>query len=85
MKQAYLEFKKPVDFKNGYIAQTNFPIEENPLVMITDISKDQWQLPVVGYNLMTGQYCESIDVGNPKLKRMSKEEFNRIFNITHIH
>ena len=74
MKVAVLEFKFPVDFKNGYIAECRYPLEDEPLVMITDVAKDSWQLHVLG----------AIDVGNPKLKRMTKEKFNKTFKITHI-
>ena len=65
-----LEFIKPVNFKNGYIAECKFPIGENPLVMVSDVSKD-WQL--VG-----------IDIGNPKLKTMDRKTFDNTFKITHI-
>ncbi|MES3018218.1 MAG: hypothetical protein V4721_10585 [Bacteroidota bacterium] len=68
-----LEFRKPVNFKNGYIAECHFPIGKNPLVMITDVSKD-WQAPILGTK----------DIGNPKLKRMPRKLFHETFKITHI-
>ena len=68
-----LEFKKPVDFKNGYIAECSFPIGKNPLVMITDVSRD-WQLPLTGTK----------DIGNPKLKTMPRKLFHETFKVTHI-
>ena len=73
MKIGILEFKKPVNFKNGYIAEVQLPLSENPTVMITDVAKDNWQLPCAGTN----------DTGNPKLKTMSKEDFEKTFTITH--
>lgn len=72
-KIAILEFKFPVDFKNGYLAETRYPLEDEPLVMITDIDKD-WQAPIEG----------TINIGNPKIKRMTKEKFKDTFKITHI-
>lgn len=64
-----VEFKNPVSFKNGYIGEVMLPLGKFVAVQITDAGKD-WQ--VYGDN------------GNPKLKTMSRKEFRRIFNITHI-
>lgn len=71
-KIAVLEFKIPVNFKNGYLAETRYPLEEEPLVMITDIDKD-WQAPMLGAK----------DI-NPKIKTMTMEKFEATFKITHI-
>ncbi len=68
-----LEFRNPVKFKNGYLAECSFPIGKNPTVMISDIAKD-WQLPLFGTK----------DIGNPKLKTMTRADFHKTFKITHI-
>lgn len=68
-----LEYTIPVNYKNGYIAECEFPIGDNPLVMVTDVSKD-WQLPLLGTK----------DIGNPKLKTIPRKIFDRTFKITHI-
>lgn len=81
MKQAYCEFIKPVNFKNGYIAQTKFPIEETVTVMITDISKD-WQLPLIVIFENDTQGVAVNKVNNPKLKTISKDDFYKTFKIT---
>lgn len=67
-----LEFRNPVTFKNGYFAEVMFPIGKNPMVQITDISKD-WQLP-----------CGGVTFINPKLKEMSRKDFYKTFKITGI-
>jgi hypothetical protein len=64
-------FRKPVNFKNGYSVDCFYPLGDNPTVQINDIAKD-WQLPVAG----------AIDIGNPKLKTMTKADFNKTFKIT---
>lgn len=68
-----LEFRKPVNFKNGYLAETHFPIGKNPTVVVSDISKD-WQKP----------FCGGHDIGNPKVKQMDRKKFHETFKITHI-
>ncbi len=70
----YLEFKKPVNFKNGYIAKCLYPIGKNPVVEITDIAKD-WALNLVG---VKNRY------NNPKLKEMTRNEFHQTFKITQV-
>ena len=73
MRIGVCEFLKPVNFKNGYIAEVILPLSKTPMVQITDVAKDNWQLPILGTH----------DVGNPKLKTMSIEDFQRTFKITH--
>lgn len=64
-----LAFKKEVD--RDYVIETIYPIpNENVTVMITDIRRD-WQLPLSGTK----------DIGNPKLKVMSSEDFEKTFEI----
>ena len=71
MRVAMLEFKFPVDFKNGYMAECKYPLEDKPSVMIWDIAKDdRWATDTVA--------------GNPKHQTMSIEKFNKTFKITHI-
>ncbi len=75
------EFKIPVNFKNGYIAEVELPLSDNPLVTITDIAKDNWQLPIGELNDQ-GVFEWSVkDVGNPKVKRMNREMFDRTFKV----
>lgn len=83
MQRAYCKFRKEVNFKNGYIVETSYPIQDFPFVKITDISKD-YQEPLVIKDHHGNIIRETVDIGNPKLKRMSKEEFERVFEITHI-
>jgi len=65
----YLAFKKEVD--KPLMIETKYPIpNENITVMISDIRKD-WQLPLAGTK----------DIGNPKLKEMSREDFEKTFDI----
>jgi hypothetical protein len=64
-----LAFKKEVD--NELMIETKYPIpNENIKVMISHIRKD-WQLPLVGTK----------DIGNPKIKDMSREDFEKTFEI----
>lgn len=81
-QQAYCEFIKPVNFKNGYIVQVRYPIEDNPAVMITDVAKDNWQLPLFITDKSVNKIGHTIDVGNPKIKTMSKEDFYKTFRVT---
>ena len=65
----YLGFKK--DINNPLLIETAYPIpNDNITVVISDINKD-WQKPVSG----------SKDIGNPKIKSMSKQEFEHTFDI----
>lgn len=65
----YLTFKKEVD--KELMIETKYPIpNENITVMISDIRKD-WQLPLAGTK----------DIGNPKLKEMNREDFEKTFEI----
>lgn len=83
MRIGICEFKKPVNFKNGYIAEVMLPLTENPVVQITDVAKDNWQLPCIVLDLGGNYIGESVDVGNPKLKKMSLDDFHKTFKITH--
>lgn len=69
---AVLEFRFPVDFKNGYLAETNYPLVDEPCVMVTDISKDWAHPDFIPY------------FGNPKITKMTLEKFSETFKITHI-
>lgn len=69
-----LEFRNPVTFKNGYLAECIFPIGKNPKVQITDIAKD-WQLPLEGIDNK---------FNNPKIKEMTRADFHKTFKITSI-
>ena len=73
MRIGICEFRKSVNFKNGYLAEVKLPLDKMPIVQITDISKD-WQQPLDGTK----------DIGNPKLKGMSKKDFRKTFKVTHI-
>jgi len=73
MRIGVCEFLKPVNFKNGYLAEVILPLSLNPVVQITDTAKDNWQLPLL----------ETKYVGNPKLKTMTIEDFQKTFKITH--
>lgn len=65
-----LAFKKPVNFKNGYIAEWYL---KTKVLSITDISKD-WQMPLSGTK----------DIGNPKIKKMSFFDLFKTFKIDSI-
>jgi len=73
MMWVVLEFIKPVNFKNGYLAECRFPVGDSPEVWVHDITKD-WQLPLTGIK----------DIGNPKHKVMDRKTFDKTFKITHI-
>ena len=66
----YLAFKKETD--KELTIETRYPIPKaNIIVMISDIKKD-WQSPLAGTK----------DIGNPKLKDMSREDFEKTFEIS---
>jgi len=67
--EVYLGFKKPID--KVLIIKTKYPIpDKDILVVITDIYRD-WQAP----------YAGTKEIGNPKLKTLTKDEFEKTFDI----
>lgn len=67
MVKLNLSFKKPVNFKNGYIAEW---YSKTKMLSITDVAKD-WQMPLSGTK----------DIGNPKIKKMNFFDLFKTFKI----
>lgn len=67
MNPIYLKFKKEVD--KEYMITTLDVNKPEITVWIDDIRKD-WQLPI-----------EGMKFNNPKVKKMSKEEFDKTFEL----
>lgn len=72
--RAYLSFKDLSIYKRSkgtLLIESTYPFGDEVTVFVTDLSKDKWQLPADG----------TVDVGNPKIKIYSREEFDKTFEL----
>lgn len=78
-----ITFRKPVNFKVGYGAESYFPLGKKPVVCITDYDPNKdWSLPCGYFNDEDKMVWFTKDVGNPKVKKMSRKDFINTFKIT---